>query len=116
MGERRRLVSGVRPVETSVPEVPKPLAGTGAADPGFEALLHRPGIPADMDIERETVVEASVSFVAVLVFIGAVVAVGSTYRTNGHLSRTGGLAIVGAVVLFILVMTGVGLWFANQQG
>jgi len=82
---------------------------------GIEAFLHGPGKPAAMDIERETVVEAGVSFVAVAVFVAAVLVVGSNFRTNGNISGTGGLAMVGAVVLFVLVMTVVGLYFASQE-
>jgi hypothetical protein len=68
-----------------------------------------------MDIERETVVEAGVSFVAVLVFIAAVVFVGMNFRSNGDIDPTGGLAILGAIVLFVLVMTGIGFYFAYQE-
>ncbi|MFD1586710.1 hypothetical protein ACFR9U_06920 [Halorientalis brevis] len=82
---------------------------------GIEALLHWPGKAADMEIERETVVEAAVSFVAVLVFIGAVALVGMEFQTNGGISETGGLAIVGAIVVFVFVMAGVGVWFASQE-
>ena len=68
-----------------------------------------------MVIERETVVEAAVSFVAVLVFIGAVALVGMQFSSNAGLTETGGLAMVGAIVLFVFVMTGVGFWFAYQE-
>ena len=69
-----------------------------------------------MEIERETVVEAAISFGAVLVFVGAVAFVGMQYRTNGHLSETGGLAMLGAIGLFVVVMAVVGFWFASQEG
>lgn len=68
-----------------------------------------------MDIERETVVEAGVSFGAVLVFVAAVVYVGVTFGTNGNMEPSGGLAILGAIVLFMLVMSGVGYWLAGQE-
>ncbi|MFB6163687.1 MAG: transporter [Haloarculaceae archaeon] len=67
-----------------------------------------------MDIERETAVEAGASVLAVLVFIAAVVVVGQLYETADGLSQTGGLAVVGTILLFVLVMTVVGYWFANQ--
>lgn len=67
-----------------------------------------------MDIERETVVEAGVSVAAVFAFIAAVVAVGLTYRTNGDITGTGGLAILGAMGFFIALMTAVGYWFATR--
>ena len=90
-------------------ELPKPLGHR------FEAILHGPEEAADMEIERETVVEAAVSFAAVFVFIGAVVAVGMQFRTNGNLSATGGLAMLGAIGLFVVVMMLLGLWFASQE-
>lgn len=68
-----------------------------------------------MNIERETVVEAGISLVSVAVFIVAVLAVGTTFRTNGHLSGTGGLGILGAIVLFVLVMGAVGFWLASNE-
>lgn len=68
-----------------------------------------------MDIERETVVEAGVSSVAVLVFVAAVVYVSITYGTDGVMDPSGGLAILGAIVLFIVVMTGVGYWLAGRE-
>jgi hypothetical protein len=68
-----------------------------------------------MEIDRETVVEAAVSFVAVLVFIGAVALVSLQFGSSGALSDTGGMAMVGAIVLFVLVMTGVGFWFASKE-
>lgn len=68
-----------------------------------------------MDIERDTVVEAGVSVAAVFAFIAAVVVVGTTYRTNGDITGTGGLAILGAIVFFIALMTVVGYWFATKS-
>lgn len=68
-----------------------------------------------MEIERETVVEAAVSFAAVLVFIGAVALVGMQFQTNGGISETGGLAIVGTIVIFVVLMAGVGVWFASKE-
>ncbi|MFB6083363.1 MAG: hypothetical protein ABEJ94_03865 [Halorientalis sp.] len=68
-----------------------------------------------MDIERETVVEAGVSFAAVLVFVAAVVVVGMIFGTDGSLTGTGGLAVLGAVALFVVVMTLVGYWLSFQE-
>ncbi|WP_336001539.1 DUF7472 family protein [Halorientalis halophila] len=68
-----------------------------------------------MNIERETVVEAGVSLAAVLVFIAALVVVGSTFGTNGDLSGTGGLAVIASVGLFIVVMTAVGYWLSFRE-
>lgn len=68
-----------------------------------------------MNVERETIVEAGISLASVGVFIVAVLAVGTTFRTNGHISGTGGLAILGAIVLFVLVMGAVGYWLASRE-
>ena len=110
-----------------MPELPKPrgraeanavVTADGAAfrarDGGIEALLHWPGIPGDMDIERETVVEAGVSIGAALVFIAAVLVVGMQFRTNGHITGTGGLAVVAAIGFFVFLMAGVGVYFAYR--
>lgn len=59
-------------------------------------------------MDRETIVEAAVSTVAVLVFVAAVIVVGTTYG-NDDLSSAGGLAIVATIVGFILVMLVVGI-------
>jgi hypothetical protein len=68
-----------------------------------------------MEIERETVVEAAVSIAGVFVFIAAVTVVGTRFNSNGGLTATGGLAMLGAIVLFVLVMAGVGVWLAGQD-
>lgn len=68
-----------------------------------------------MEIERETVVEAAISFGAVVLFIVAVALVGIMFRTDNALSKTGGLAMVGAIVLFVVVMAGVGFWLAEEE-
>jgi uncharacterized membrane protein YdbT with pleckstrin-like domain len=65
-----------------------------------------------MDIERETIVEIAATVVPVIVFIGLLVVVGSNYSTNGDLTQTGGYAVVGLLVLFILAMGAVGYWLA----
>jgi hypothetical protein len=84
------------------------------ADAGIEALLHGPGKSGDMDIERETVVEAGVSIGAAIVFIIAVLLVGSQFRTNGDITGTGGLAVVGTIGFFVFLMAGVGVYFAYR--
>jgi len=68
-----------------------------------------------MEIERETVVEAAISFGAVFLFIAAVVVAGMQFRTNGNITETGGLAMLGAIGLFVVVMTAVGFWLARQE-
>jgi hypothetical protein len=100
--------SGVDTAHGSDSEIP-------AREAGFEALLRWPGKVAGMEIERETILQAGISFAAVLLFIAATVVIGTTFRTNGNISGTGGLAIIGAIAFFIVLMTGVGFWLAYQE-
>lgn len=64
-------------------------------------------------MEEDTVVEIVVSVVAVLVFVAAVVVVGTSFGVDG-LSRTGALALVGVVFGFVLLMTAVGYFLAGR--
>jgi len=68
-----------------------------------------------MEIERETIAQVVISTVAFVTFIAASVVVASTYSTNGALSQQGGVALVGAIGLFVVVMLGAGLWMERQQ-
>ena len=68
-----------------------------------------------MEIERETLVQIVISTIAFVTFVGASVYVASTYSTNGALSQQGGVALVGAIGLFVVVMLGAGLWMERQQ-
>lgn len=59
-------------------------------------------------MDRETVVEAGISAIAVLLFVAAVVLVGMTYGGD-ELSSTGAVAVIAAIVGFVLLMAGVGV-------
>lgn len=59
-------------------------------------------------MDRETVVEAGISAVAVLLFVAAVTYVGLTYGGD-ELTSTGAVAVVVTIVGFILLMTVVGV-------
>jgi hypothetical protein len=67
-----------------------------------------------MPLDRETVTEIVVSVVGVALFIAALVVVGELYYDDGF-SSTGGLALVGLVVAFILVFTAIGWWLSGHQ-
>lgn len=68
---------------------------------------------AAMDVERETMIEIAVSVLAVGLFVVAIVAIGNA--TGGQQpTSAGGLALVGAVFLFILVMAGIGLFLERR--
>lgn len=62
-----------------------------------------------MDVERETVVEIAVSVGSVGLFVLLIVSVGVLFGTDGGFTETGALALVGAIVVFVLVMAGVGV-------
>jgi len=66
-----------------------------------------------MDIERETLVEIAVATVAVVLFVGALVAVGTTYGAP-QLSSEGGIALVAAIFGFVLLMAVVGVFLDRR--
>jgi hypothetical protein len=61
-----------------------------------------------MELEEGMARKIAVSVAAVVLFIGVIVAIGVTYNHDG-LGHTGGLALVASIVLFTLVMAGIGL-------
>lgn len=70
-----------------------------------------------MDADRETVVEIVVSVVAVGLFVAVILAIGETYNQGG-LSTDGGMALVGAIAAFVVLMSlvGVGLaYYLNSE-
>ncbi|MFC4450845.1 MULTISPECIES: DUF7472 family protein [Halorussus] len=66
-----------------------------------------------MEIDQETRREILVGVVSVGLFVGSLMWVGTTYG-DGSLTQTGALAVVGVIVVFVLLMTGVGYWMAQQ--
>ncbi|WP_415379468.1 hypothetical protein [Halosimplex sp. TS25] len=72
-----------------------------------------------MEIDRKLAAELAVSAVSVVVFVGAAYYVSSNYTTPGNatnngsaspvLQPEGGLAMVGVIGLFVLVMAVAGL-------
>lgn len=65
-------------------------------------------------MERETALEIGVGGVGVGGFILALLAVGTVYG-DGALSSEGGLVMIGVIVGFVLVMTGLGHWLTQQR-
>lgn len=73
-----------------------------------------------MEIDRKLIAELTVSAISVVVFVGAAYVVSSNYSTPGNatgngsaspvLQPSGGLAMVGVIVLFVFVMTAAGLF------
>lgn len=68
-----------------------------------------------MDIERETLVQVAISTLAFGTFVAAATFVATSYSANGALTEQGGVALVGAVGLFVVVMLGAGLWMERQN-
>lgn len=60
-----------------------------------------------MELERDTVIEAAIAIVAVVVFAAAIVGIGMA--SGGSVS---GLTLVAAIAGFILLMAVVGVLFA----
>lgn len=67
-----------------------------------------------MDIEDDTLRDIVVSVVSVGFFIVAMFIVGSQFESGG-ITGAGALEMVGVIVLFVLLMTGVGFWLAYQH-
>ncbi|KAB1197555.1 MULTISPECIES: hypothetical protein [Haloferax] len=67
-----------------------------------------------MAIEAEMRRKIVVSMVAVGVFIALIVGIGATFNQGG-LAATGGLALVGAITAFVLVMAGIGVWLSRSS-
>ncbi|MDZ7745032.1 MAG: hypothetical protein U5K28_00305 [Halobacteriales archaeon] len=66
-----------------------------------------------MELDRETVVEAGVSAVAVLLFVVALVGVG---RANGRVDLTavGGKSMLAVLFGFIVLMTIIGIFLDRR--
>jgi hypothetical protein len=68
-----------------------------------------------MEIERETIVEAVVAVIGVGVFIGIAVVAGAMSNGGTHFSETGALTLVGGMIAFIVVMSGIGFYLSTRE-
>ncbi|PSP95808.1 hypothetical protein BRC91_00465 [Halobacteriales archaeon QS_4_62_28] len=68
-----------------------------------------------MPLDRETIMQIALSTTAVLLFIAGAVFAGINYGTNGTLSQQGGVVLVAAIGVFIVLMLGAGLWLERQD-
>ncbi len=66
-----------------------------------------------MEIERELVREIVASFGPLLLIVVVMVAIGSVFSSNGQLEPEGGQALVAAIVFFVFLMAGIGIWLAR---
>jgi len=65
-----------------------------------------------MELEEGMVRKIAISVGAVGLFVALVAGIGITFN-DGGMGSTGGLALVGTIVVFILVMAGVGIFLAD---
>jgi len=68
-----------------------------------------------MAIDRETVWQIAVALGAVALFVGFAIVVSAVFSANGNLSPTGGIALVGSIAAFIILMAGAGVWLERQD-
>lgn len=61
-----------------------------------------------MDIERARVVEIIASVAAVVLMIGILSLIGRQYTQNGDFGESGGLMLIVAIILFVLLMGVIG--------
>lgn len=66
-----------------------------------------------MDIDEEMRRKIVVSAAAVVLVVVGFLVIGATFGGNA-LSATGGYALIGAIVAFIVVMAGAGLFLARS--
>jgi len=67
-----------------------------------------------MDLDREQKIDIAVSIGALALMVGAMMAIGAAYSTNGGLSAQGGQLLVGTLVAFIIMMAIVGYVLATK--
>jgi len=68
-----------------------------------------------MSLDRETVTQIVLSFVAVLLFIAGSIFVSTNFGTNGDLTEQGGVALVATIGAFIVVMLAAGLYLERRE-
>lgn len=67
-----------------------------------------------MDIDEEMRRKIVVSLVAAVLVVFGFLAIGATYGGNNGFTPTGGYALIGAIITFVLVMAGAGLYLARS--
>jgi hypothetical protein len=65
-----------------------------------------------MEIDAEMRRKIGLSITVVLFFVALILGIGVTYN-DGGLGSTGGLALIGSILLFVLAMGAVGAWLAR---
>lgn len=62
-----------------------------------------------IELERDTVLEIVAAVVPVALMIAALAMIGTTYDSSETLPPDGGIAVLGAIAVFVVVMSAVGL-------
>jgi hypothetical protein len=78
----------------------------------IEVLFSRPALGAGIELEEGMPRKIGLSVAVVSLFIAIIVGIGLQFNSDG-LNATGGLAMVGVVVCFVLAMAGVGVALAD---
>ena len=68
-----------------------------------------------MPLDRETVTQIVLSFVAVVLFIAGSLFVSTNYGANGTLTEQGGVALVATIGAFVVVMLAAGLYLERRE-
>ncbi len=76
--------------------------------------MRSPRLPPRMDDLPDWALEAAVAIGAVGLMFGVLYWIGTTYSTNGDITAQGGVMIVVAIVFFILLMAGIGVFLAYK--
>ncbi len=66
-------------------------------------------------MERDTAREVVLAVLGVVVFVGGLLAVAFTYGGPSFSVPGAGLALVGVVAGFLVVMTGIGFWLSTKN-
>lgn len=66
-----------------------------------------------MIVERETLIEAGAALVSVVIFV-AILVVGASQGGPG-LDPEGAYTVIGGIVAFVVVMSGIGYWLSTRQ-
>ncbi|MFB6310687.1 MAG: hypothetical protein ABEH64_05830 [Salinirussus sp.] len=66
-------------------------------------------------MDRETVYQIVVAVGTVLLFLAAAIAVSTIFAADGGLSTVGGIALIGAILGFIVVLGAAGLWLERLE-
>ena len=66
-------------------------------------------------LDQETIWQIGVATGAVVVFLAIAIAVSSVFSANGNISAMGGMALVGAIAAFILLLSVAGLWLERKN-